>query len=266
MINGKRIAVVLPAYNAAKTLAGCVADIPRAFVDDVIIVDDASQDATVGIARSLGLELRQHEKNLGYGGNQKTCYRTALERGADVIVMLHPDYQYDPRMLVAIAAPICYGVYDVMLGSRILGGGALTGGMPVLKYVVNRALTFFQNLILRRKLSEYHTGYRAFGRHTLLAIPFELNANDFVFDAQILAQLVACGFRLGEVSCPTKYFPEASSIGLVDGIHYAWGCVIVALQYALHLWGVTRFNYLEPRKAEDVGRADSEPVTRDAEK
>jgi glycosyltransferase involved in cell wall biosynthesis len=249
MINGKRIAVVLPAYNAARTLAGCVGEIPRTFVDDIIIVDDASQDATVGIAQALGLELRQHEQNLGYGGNQKTCYRTALDRGADVIVMLHPDYQYDPRLVVAIAAPICFGVYDVMLGSRILGGGALAGGMPVLKYVVNRALTFFQNVVFRRKLSEYHTGYRAFARQVLLAIPFELTDNDFVFDAQILAQLVACRFRIGEVSCPTKYFPEASSIGLASGIRYAWGCVIVAMQYALHVRGVTRFKYLEPRDA-----------------
>jgi glycosyltransferase involved in cell wall biosynthesis len=266
MINGKRIAVVLPAYNAAKTLAGCVAEIPRAFVDDIIIVDDASHDGTVGIARALGLELRQHDQNLGYGGNQKTCYRTALDRGADVIVMLHPDYQYDPRLVVAIAAPICFGVYDVMLGSRILGGGALAGGMPVLKYVVNRALTFFQNLVFRRKLSEYHTGYRAFGRNVLLAIRFDLNDDDFVFDAQILAQLVACRFRVGEVSCPTKYFPEASSIGLVSGMRYAWGCIVVALQYALHVWGLRRFKYLEPRQAGDARRAESEPVRLDAEK
>ena len=257
MINGKRIAVVLPAYNAARTLAGCVGEIPRTFVDDIIIVDDASQDATVGIAQALGLELRQHEQNLGYGGNQKTCYRTALDRGADVIVMLHPDYQYDPRLVVAIAAPICFGVYDVMLGSRILGGGALAGGMPVLKYVVNRALTFFQNVVFRRKLSEYHTGYRAFARQVLLAIPFELNDNDFVFDAQILAQLVACRFRIGEVSCPTKYFPEASSINFRRSVKYGLGVLGTTLQFALQRWGLAKFpifsdkgRKIEPRSAD----------------
>jgi glycosyltransferase involved in cell wall biosynthesis len=247
MINGKRIAVVLPAYNAAKTLARCVADIPRDAIDEIIVVDDGSHDETVAIARRLGLEPRCHERNLGYGGNQKTCYATALDRGADVIVMLHPDYQYEPRLLVAMAAPICYGVYDVMLGSRILGGGALAGGMPLLKYVVNRALTLFQNMLFRRKLSEYHTGYRAFDRAVLLSIPFELNSDAFVFDAQMIAQIVACGFRVGEISCPTKYFPEASSIGLGSGIRYAWGCVVVSLQYVLHVSRLARFAYLERR-------------------
>lgn len=251
MINGKRIAVVLPAYNAAKTLERCIAEIPRSFVDDIIVVDDASDDETVAVARRLGLELRRHESNLGYGGNQKTCYRTALSRGADVIIMLHPDYQYDPRLLVAMAAPICFGVYDAMLGSRILGGGALAGGMPLLKYVVNRALTFFQNLIFRRKLSEYHTGYRAFDRHVLLAIDFDQNDNDFVFDAQVLAQIIAGGFRMGELSCPTKYFPEASSIGFRRGVRYAWGCVMVAFQYGLHAGGLKRFAYLERREPRD---------------
>jgi glycosyltransferase involved in cell wall biosynthesis len=248
MINGKRIAVVLPAYNAAKTLERCVAEIPRSFVDDIIVVDDASQDETVTIARNLGLSLRQHQVNLGYGGNQKTCYRTALERGADVVVMVHPDYQYDPRLLVAMAAPICYEVYDVMLGSRILGGGALSGGMPVLKYVVNRALTFFQNLMFRRKLSEYHTGYRAFDRKVLLSISFERNSDNFVFDSQMLAQIIAGGFRVGEVSCPTRYFPEASSIGLLSGVRYAWGCVVVSLQYVLHTRRMMRSAYLERRE------------------
>jgi glycosyltransferase involved in cell wall biosynthesis len=255
MINGKRIVVVLPAYNAAKTLERCVAEIARDLIDDVIIVDDASHDETVAIAERLGLELRRHEKNLGYGGNQKTCYRTALDRGADVIIMLHPDYQYDPRLLVAMAAPICYGVYDAMLGSRILGNTALSGGMPVLKYVVNRGLTFFQNLMFQRKLSEYHTGYRAFDRKVLLSIPFDRNSNDFVFDAQILAQIFTCGFRVGEVSCPTKYFPEASSIGLLSGVRYAWGCVIVALQYVLHAAGVSRVFFLERRDVSEAANA-----------
>jgi len=246
MINGKRIVVVLPAYNAARTLKRCVADIPRDLVDDVILVDDASRDETVAVARELGLEHRVHPENRGYGANQKTCYRTALERDADVVIMLHPDYQYDPRLLVAIAAPICYGVYDVMLGSRILGGDALSGGMPLLKYVVNRALTFFQNLMFRRKLSEYHTGYRAFDRRVLLGVRFDMNSDGFVFDSEMLAQAIACGFRVGEISCPTKYFPEASSIGLLSGIRYAWGCVVVAFQYVLHSRRLTRFAYLEP--------------------
>jgi glycosyltransferase involved in cell wall biosynthesis len=248
MINGKRITVVLPAYNAARTLERCVSEIPRDLIDDVIVVDDASQDETVRIARDLGLFLRTHDTNLGYGGNQKTCYRTALDREADVVIMLHPDYQYDPRLLVAIAAPICYGVYDVMLGSRIVGGGALSGGMPLLKYVVNRALTFFQNLMFRKKLSEYHTGYRAFHRDVLLGIDFERNSNNFVFDSQMLAQVFARGFRVGELSCPTRYFPEASSIGLLSGVRYAWGCVVVAAQYVLHSRGLARFAYLGRRE------------------
>jgi glycosyltransferase involved in cell wall biosynthesis len=245
MINGKRVAVVLPAYNAARTLERCVAAIPRESIDDVIIVDDASSDDTVTVASRLGLELRQHDHNLGYGGNQKSCYQAALARGADVIVMLHPDYQYDPRLLVAISAPICYGVYDVMLGSRILGGGAIAGGMPPLKYVVNRALTFVQNILFRRKLSEYHTGYRAYHRRVLQTVRFEENSNDFVFDAQILAQVIAAGFRVGEVSCPTRYFAEASSIGLRSGVRYAWGCLWVGLQYVLQLHGLARFRYLD---------------------
>ncbi|HEX7478916.1 MAG TPA: glycosyltransferase family 2 protein [Polyangiales bacterium] len=256
MINGKRIAVVLPAYNAEKTLERCVAEIPREFIDDIIIVDDASHDETVAIAKGLGLELRQHPTNLGYGGNQKTCYRTALERGADVVIMLHPDYQYDPRLLVAMAAPICYGVYDTMLGSRILGNTALSGGMPVHKYVVNRALTFFQNLAFQKKLSEYHTGYRAFDRKVLLAIPFERNSNDFVFDSQMLAQIFAGGFRVGEVSCPTKYFPEASSIGFMSGVRYAWGCVVVAAQYVSNEAGASHVDYLEPRDPNEPPDAD----------
>lgn len=247
MINGKKITVVLPAYNAAKTLERTIRDIPRDLIDDVIVVDDASHDDTVAIAQRLAVELRCHEQNLGYGGNQKTCYRTALSRGADVIVMLHPDYQYEPRLLVAMVAPICFGVYDVMLGSRILGGTALSGGMPLLKYVVNRALTFFQNLAFRRKLSEYHTGYRAFDRKVLESIRFEENSNDFVFDSQMLAQIIACGYRLGELSCPTKYFAEASSIGLARGVRYACGCVVVAMQYLLHRGRLLRFAYLSAR-------------------
>ena len=238
----------MPAYNAGKTIEQCVAEIPRDLVDDVILVDDASHDDTVAIAERLGIDVYRHDRNLGYGGNQKTCYGRALAKQADVIVMLHPDYQYEPRLLIAMVAPICYGVYDAMLGSRILGGDALKGGMPLLKYVVNRALTLFQNLFFRRKLSEYHTGYRAFSRNTLLTVRYELNGDDFVFDNQMLAQVIACKLRMGELSCPTRYFPEASSIGLLRGVKYAFGCVIVALQYVLHSSGLLRFPYLMPRE------------------
>jgi glycosyltransferase involved in cell wall biosynthesis len=253
MLNGKRIAVVLPAFNAEKTLEKCVADIPRDVVDDIILVDDASLDSTPEIAERLGLELYRHQVNLGYGGNQKTCYQNALARNADVVVMLHPDYQYEPRLLVAMVAPICYGVYDTVLGSRILGGDALAGGMPLLKYVVNRALSFFQNMIFRRKLSEYHTGYRAFSREVLLTISYHLNSDDFVFDSQMLAQIIACRFHIGELSCPTKYFADASSIGLARGVRYAFGCVIVAFQYAIHRSGLHRFAFLEPRQLRAAG-------------
>lgn len=245
MINGKKVAVILPAYNAEKTLEKTVAAIDRALVDDVIVVDDRSTDSTAEIARRLAVALHVHERNRGYGGNQKSCYRIALARGADVVVMLHPDYQYDPRLLIAMAAPICYGVYDVMLGSRILGGTALAGGMPRLKYYVNRALTFFQNLAFRRKLSEYHTGYRAFDRRVLAALGLSRNSDDFVFDSQMLAQVFIHDFRVGELSCPTHYFPEASSIGLWRGVIYAWGCVVVAVQYVLERAGLLRCAYLE---------------------
>ncbi len=256
MINGKKVTVVLPAYNAAKTLERTISEVPVDLIDDIIVVDDGSTDDTALIAARLGVELRSHERNLGYGGNQKTCYRTALARDADVIVMLHPDYQYTPGLLVAIAAPICYGVYDVVLGSRILGGTALAGGMPRVKYVVNRALTFFQNLVFRRKLSEYHTGYRAFHRQVLEALPLERNSNDFVFDSQMLAQVIAWKFRIGEISCPTRYFPEASSIGWGSGVRYAFGCVVVALQYLAHELGVAQPDIFQPR---ETGPADRPP-------
>jgi len=244
MINGKRIAVVLPAYNAARTLAGCVGEIPRAFVDDVIIVDDASQDTTVGIARALGLELRQHEQNLGYGGNQKTCYRTALDRGADVIVMLHPDYQYEPRLITAMAAMVASDVYDVVLGSRILGNTALAGGMPRYKYVFNRLLTFTQNLLVGSKLSEFHTGYRAFSRRVLETLPLAANSDDFVFDNQMIVQALACGMRLGEISCPTKYFPEASQISFRRSVRYGFGVLSTSLAYRLWRWKLLRPRFL----------------------
>lgn len=250
MINGKKIIAVLPAYNAAKTLPQTVKDIPFGSVDEILLVDDQSSDDTVAIARQLHLEVFRHPQNLGYGGNQKTCYREALRRNADVIVMLHPDYQYDPRLLMAMVSPICYGVYDVMLGSRIIGGRALSGGMPRIKYYGNRILTFLQNLVFRRKLSEYHTGYRAFHRKVFDRIDFESNSDDFVFDGQILAQLIYFNFEIGEISCPTRYFPEASSIGFRKGIAYAFGCLVTAVQYSLqksHLADFRLFHQASPK-------------------
>ena len=247
MINGCKIVAVLPAYNAEKTLVRTVQDITFGVVDQVLLVDDKSSDKTVQIAKRLGLEVFLHDENLGYGGNQKTCYREALKRNADVIVMLHPDYQYDPRLILAMVAPICYGVYDCMLGSRIIGGKAIEGGMPRIKYWGNRVLTFFQNLVFRKKLSEYHTGYRAFHRKALEMVPFESNSNDFVFDNQILAQLILFGFEIGEISCPTRYFPEASSIGWGKGLQYIGGCMITAIQFLLEKNRITQFPIFKRR-------------------
>jgi glycosyltransferase involved in cell wall biosynthesis len=213
MINDKRIVAVLPAYNAEKTLTRTVSEIPSA-VDACILVDDHSTDATAALAGELGLQVIVHERNRGYGGNQKTCYAAALNAGADIVVMLHPDYQYSPLLVEPMASMIAYGVYDLVLGSRILGGGALRGGMPLYKYISNRALTFIQNLALGAKLSEYHTGFRAYSREMLLSLPLNANSEDFAFDNQLLAQCIYLGARIGEVSCPTRYFPEASSINL----------------------------------------------------
>jgi len=232
VINGKRIAVVLPAYNAEMTLEATVRDLPE-IVDDRILVDDHSRDVTVDVARRLGLTVEVHPKNLGYGGNQKTCYRIALARGADVIVMLHPDYQYNPLLVTPIATMIAYGVYDLALGSRILGGGALRGGMPRYKYVANRLLTAAQNLATGAKLSEYHTGFRAFSRQLLEALPLDRNSDDFLFDNQILAQAVLVGARIGEISCPTRYFAAASSINLHRSAVYGVGVLATSLEVAL---------------------------------
>ena len=242
MINGKKIIAVLPAYNAEKTLVKTVQDIPFGAVDQILLVDDKSSDKTVIIAKRLGLEIFLHEQNLGYGGNQKTCYREALAKDADIIVMLHPDYQYEPKLILAMITPICYDVYDVMLGSRILGGEAVKGGMPRSKYWINRLLTFFHNLTFRRKLSEYHTGYRAFHRKVLQSIPFEKNSNGFVFDNQILAQIIHHGYKIGEVSCPARYFPEASSIGWLRGFQYACGCVWTSIQFVLEKSKIAHFS------------------------
>jgi glycosyltransferase involved in cell wall biosynthesis len=239
LINGKRIAVVLPAYNAEMTLEATVGELPD-IVDDRILVDDHSSDRTAELACRLGLTVVVHPRNLGYGGNQKTCYRIALERGADVVVMLHPDYQYNPLLVTPIATMIAYGVYDLALGSRILGGGALRGGMPLYKYVANRFLTAAQNLMSGAKLSEYHTGFRAFSRPLLQALPLERDSDDFVFDNQMLAQAVLIGARIGEISCPTRYFAEASSIDFRRGAVYGLGVLRTSVELALARAGIYR--------------------------
>ena len=229
MLNGKRIIVVMPAYLAGRTLEKTWRDLPHDIVDEVIVVDDSSDDNTVSVARALGLDVILHPHNKGYGGNQKTCYTEALRRGADIVVMVHPDYQYDPRMVTAMAGMIVSGVYDLVLGSRILGGGALKGGMPWWKYVANRALTAVENLLTGAHLSEYHTGYRAYSRALLDALPWQNNSDDFVFDNEILAQAIVGGFRIGEVSVPTRYFPEASSIDFPRSVRYGFGVLGTAL-------------------------------------
>ncbi len=240
MLQNRRIVVVLPAYNAARTLERTVAEIPAEIVDDIILTDDASRDDTVDVARGLGLHVIRHDRNRGYGGNQKTCYRAALERGADIVVMLHPDYQYTPKLLAAMAAMLVSDQYDAVLASRILGGGALRGGMPAYKYVANRALTFTQNMLMGAKLSEYHTGYRAWTRQVLERLPLERCSDDFVFDNQMLAQTVRWGFRIGEISCPTKYFAEASSINFSRSVTYGLGVLRTSVQYRGDVWGLRR--------------------------
>ena len=238
MLEGNRIAVVLPAYNAAQTLQRTVAEIPRDIVDDIILTDDASRDSTADLARSLGLFTLEHDRNRGYGGNQKTCYAAALERGADIIVMLHPDYQYSPRLITAMASMIASGHYDAVLASRILGKGALAGGMPLYKYVANRLLTAAENVMLGQKLSEYHSGYRAWSRAVLERLPLLACSDDFVFDNQMLAQAVYQGFRIGEISCPTRYFAEASSINFRRSVTYGIGVLQTAARFRLHRWGL----------------------------
>src|SRR5581483_9976684 len=240
MINGKRIVVVLPAYNAEKTLEATVRELPQ-IVDDCILVDDYSSDRTVEVAERLGLPYFVHDENYGYGRSEQTCYREALAAGADVVIMVHPDYQYTPLLVTAMASMIAYGVYDVVLGSRIIGGTALRGGMPLYKYVANRLLTAFENIFLRVKLSEYHTGYRAFSREVLTTLPILENSDDFVFDNQMLAQCVHFGFRIGEVSCPTKYFAEASSINFGRSVKYGFGVLVTSLQFAVQKSGMGNF-------------------------
>ena len=240
MLNNKKIVVVLPAYNASKTLETTYNEIPFEFVDDVVLVDDASRDNTAEVARKLGIHTIVHETNQGYGGNQKTCYRTALDLGADIVIMLHPDYQYTPKLITAISAMIAYGEFDAVLASRILGVGALKGGMPLYKFIANRMLTFIENVLLGHKLSEYHSGYRAFTREVLETLPLDRNSDDFVFDNQMLAQVIWYGFRIGEVSCPTKYFEEASSINFRRSVVYGLGVLKTACLFRLTKMGLVR--------------------------
>jgi glycosyltransferase involved in cell wall biosynthesis len=238
MIRGKKIVIVMPAYNAGKTLRTTYDEVPRDLVDEIILVDDASRDETVAVANDLGLRTIVHPQNRGYGGNQKTCYKAALELGADIVIMLHPDYQYTPKLISSMAYTLESGLYDVVLASRILGGQALAGGMPLYKYVSNRFLTLSQNLLMGAKLSEYHTGYRAFTRRVLEETPFEQNSDDFVFDNQMLAQIHNLGFQIAEITCPAKYFEEASSINFKRSLRYGLGCLNVALQYRLNKLGL----------------------------
>ncbi len=239
MILGKKVVVVLPAYNAEKTLRSTYEEIPQDVVDETILVDDASADHTVAVARAIGIKhVVRHENNRGYGGNQKTCYAKALEVGADIVIMLHPDYQYTPRLITAMASIIANGLYPVVLGSRILGGGARAGGMPLYKYVSNRFLTLVQNILMSQKLSEYHTGYRAFSREVLEKVDWKNNSDDFVFDNQMLAQICFAGFQIAEVTCPTKYFKEASSINFMRSVKYGLGVLAVAIGYRMRKWGL----------------------------
>lgn len=241
MINGKKVIVVLPAYNAAKTLEITYSEIDFSIVDDVILVDDLSNDNTVAVGKQLGIKhIVEHKENRGYGGNQKSCYNKALELGADIVVMLHPDYQYTPKLIPAMVNLLASDLYHVVLGSRILGKGALKGGMPIIKYVANRLLTLFQNIMMNAKLSEYHTGYRAFTREVLQAVNYNSNSDNFVFDNQMLAQIWYAGYEIAEITCPTKYFDDASSINLKNSSIYGLGVLRTSVQYRLQKWGIMK--------------------------
>ena len=249
MLFGKKIIVVMPAYNAEPTLRQTYAEIPLEYIDEVVLVDDGSSDRTVEVAHSLNINTIVHRENRGYGGNQKTCYTAALQQGADVVVMLHPDYQYTPKLLVAMASLVAVGQYDVVLGSRVLSEGAIKNGMPAYKYVANRVLTLVENLLLSKKLSEYHTGYRAFSRAVLQTLPLNENSDDFVFDNEMLAQIIYFGFSIGEVSCPTKYFAEASSINFRRSLVYGLGVLRTSLAYRLNKWGLIHSRLFNPNGA-----------------
>jgi glycosyltransferase involved in cell wall biosynthesis len=243
MLNGKKIIIVLPAYRAAQTLERTYKEIPFDIVDDVVLVDDNSPDNTVDVAQAIGIRhIVKHEVNKGYGGNQKSCYAKALELGADIVVMLHPDYQYTPMLIHAMASMIAYDVYPVSFGSRILGKGALKGGMPMYKYIANRFLTLFENILINEKLSEYHTGYRAFSAEVIRSIDFTHNSDDFVFDNEMISQIFMNGFQIGEITCPTKYFDEASSINFKRSMEYGLGVLRVSLTHRLHKWGLMKSN------------------------
>lgn len=241
MINGKKIIVVMPAYNAELTLRKTYDEIPFDIVDDVIITDDCSKDNTIEVAREIGIKnIIRHDKNKGYGGNQKTCYKEALKLGADIIVMLHPDYQYTPKLIQSMCYLIANDVYPVVFGSRILGSGALKGGMPRIKYIANRLLTLGQNILLHQKLSEYHTGYRAFSAEVLNSIKYDVDSDDFVFDNEMVAQIFYAGYEIAEITCPTKYFEEASSINFKRSCIYGLGVIAVSIKYRLHKWGLIK--------------------------
>ncbi|MFH1791184.1 MAG: glycosyltransferase family 2 protein [Candidatus Omnitrophota bacterium] len=238
MIEGKKVIIVMPAYNAEKTLEKTYRDIPKQIVDEVLVIDDSSRDKTVEVAGKLGLSVIVHEKNMGYGANQKTCYGEALRRGADIVIMLHPDYQYPPQLIVAMAGLIVSGMFDVVLGSRILGGMALKGGMPLYKYISNRFLTLAENILIGQKLSEYHTGYRAFSREVLKKLPLLENSDDFIFDNQMLAQAAFFGFRIGEITAPSRYTKESSSIGFPRSVRYGLGVLSTAVTFMLNKIGI----------------------------
>jgi glycosyltransferase involved in cell wall biosynthesis len=246
MLNGKRICVVMPAYNAEKTLKKTYNEIPKDIVDDVILTDDASTDETVKISRELDIKTFVHTVNKGYGGNQKTCYQAALKSGADIVIMLHPDYQYTPKLILPMASMMTEGLFDAMIGSRILGNKAMMGGMPLYKYVSNRILTLSENLLIQQKLSEYHTGYRAFSRKVLETIPLLENSDDFVFDNQMLCQTLYFGFDVGEVSCPALYFDDASSISFSRSVTYGLGVMQTAMKYAMARRGMGHFRIFNP--------------------
>ncbi len=246
MLNGKKIVVVMPAYNAARTLQQTYEELPFDIVDEVLLVDDGSSDETVEKAQGIGLTTFLHKRNMGYGKNQKTCYREALKRGADIVVMVHPDYQYSPRLVLPLAGMIAFGEYDTVIASRILGNGALRGGMPLYKYVSNRFLTAFQNILIGQKLSEYHTGFRAFSRDVLESLPLEENTNDFVFDNEMLTQIVYFGYRVGEISCPTRYFEEASSISFTRSVKYGFGVLSTSLKFRLQRMRLLSFRIFDP--------------------
>ena len=251
MLKGKHVAVVMPAYNAEKTLLKTHAEVPKDIVDHVILVDDQSKDKTAEIARSLNINTIVHSKNLGYGGNQKTCYKQAIKLGADIVIMVHPDYQYTPKLITAMASLIAEGLFDCVLGSRILGVGALRGGMPRYKYVANRILTLVQNLLLGYKLSEYHTGYRAFSRKVLETLPLKNNDDDFVFDNQMLSQIIYAGFNIGEVTCPTRYMKDSSSISFSKAVLYGIGVINTSVAFRLHQWGLRKDRLFAPLDGTD---------------